>query len=456
MLPKIVKYLANGAMYDAVGDISTSYLSMYPTEDAIYFLMDTNGTVLKYNFQTREQSTVTTDYVAETHSIVVKDDIVYGFNGYAAKPFKDTSVMYILGDNELVEERYDRQTTTIILQSYTAINDFIVYDDLSYSVLHGDHLVSSFTKDRTSLGIYSLKSIDGLSASNPVGIAIDYIREYTLTGLKEYAIILGNDENYNLFVTKLSTNGFVETKFLGLTGNSLTRSNSLTPTYNMTNYTYLKNKHTDDTLTFKLKLNNIYDNRDVLDIEMPIAVTDFTNGEHHFAFRINSIEGYVDMFIDGRLYKKEEIPPGKYAFQTIVTDSIMVGCTNHYNSVPLFKYIQQKGYYFINDTVMRQFRLYNKALNESEIRFVMYNGLKMQDFVCQLPAGQHNAIDSIERQFKLGIPGNKSNNININIKNLGIIDETLQKQLKDAIKQKLSSIIPVNTHINSIKFNSYE
>ena len=101
---------------------------------------------------------------------------------------------------------------------------------------------------------------------------------------------------------------------------------------------------------------------------------------------------------------------------------------------------------------MRQFKLYNIALNDNEIRFLVYNGIKMQDLVASIPSDQRNAFDQVQRLFKFDAPGNKSNNINIKVKNSGISSPTVQAELETLLRDKLKDVLPVNTNINQINF----
>jgi hypothetical protein len=76
----------------------------------------------------------------------------------------------------------------------------------------------------------------------------------------------------------------------------------------------------------------------------------------------------------------------------------------------------------------------------------------MDDLVASLPCDQRNELDGIERQFKLDTSGNKSNNINILIKNSKITNPVLQNKFKELISERIKKIIPITTKINNIEF----
>lgn len=452
-IPKTVKYYANGAIYDSQGTIEQSYLSIYPYNEHIYFLTNVDGVVQKYNFYTKEYEQLTANIATSALSIVVKDDGVYGFNGVKAKPFKITSALYIKDDQYLVEERYDRQSTTTLLNSRSGIRDFIIDDDLNYIVLHGTTRVSKYSKTRNLLYTLSLSSINALSGQDVQSIAIDYINEYTGAGKKTYPIIFGSADNYGFF-TKLDENTveFYSTQVLPITTQYVPASNNLAVTNNLTNYTHLKNKYDNTEFTFRIKLANIYNQADIIDVNIPINTKLFSVGEHHFALRLDSIQGNISVFVDGKLFKNVTIPAGQYIFQQNIKDSIAVGASYLMNNVPLFKYLNQDNQYFINNCTMRQFKLYDIALNDNEIRFLVYNGIKMQDLIASIPSDQRNAFDQVQRLFKFDAPGNKSNSVNIKVKNSKISSPTIQAELETLLRDKLKDVLPVNTNINKINF----
>ena len=76
----------------------------------------------------------------------------------------------------------------------------------------------------------------------------------------------------------------------------------------------------------------------------------------------------------------------------------------------------------------------------------------MDDLIVSLPCDQRNELDGIERQFKLDVAGNKSNNINILIKNSNITNPVLQNKFKELVMDRIKKIVPITTKINNIEF----
>lgn len=475
----MVKFYANGAQFDSIGQINVSYKYIYYDKNYIYFLIDTTGLVYKFN-TTTEETTVEeaiNNSSLTTNSIIVYNEIIYGFEGETAKIYDSETALYIKDNINLVKARLDGSASQnfggnnkqFLLKSQTGIIDYLINSDLSYIAIHGNNRVSKFDKTNTLIYTNTIPDIDYC-------MHIDKVHEYTAKGLEEYYVIMGtlSSGGNNIILTKFNdtancadcdtttssiTGYFSNTTTLPISSdsrcNSTQTNNPNFVRYNLTNYDYLKRTYPDKVLTFKVKLKNIYNNRDILDVEIPIDKCKYTSGNHHFCLRLDSVAGTITVFVDGKVFKTVNIQPGKYIFQDIIQDSIGVGSTYFYNNIMLSKYLNQKNHYFIDGVKIKQFKLFNKSLTNDQVRFLAFNTIQMSDLIGSIPADQRNAIDSIDRQFKLSVPGNKSNSINIKIKNCNIDSPIILDNLKDVISEKLKDVLPVNVNINDITFNQF-
>jgi hypothetical protein len=473
MIPLITKFTSNTVLYDAIGNDSFYYKSLYHNDGAyIYFLINDSGTTVEYNTVTEETKYIQVNKKPNTpvHSIIKYRDELYGFNGYQVTNFINETVLYIADNNKVIQESYDRLINICHLSSFSGIRDLIVDDNMNYYVIHNNNNISKFTKDR--ILVYTLSVIPytntvfnelSVLPTNKIDLLkLDFVREYTSNGLSSYPIVLGRIQNAEfgyrsgeMFLGKIDefNKKISYANFIGLTGEYIPFGNSNRLNYNLTNYEYLKNKYSElNTLTFKVVLQNVYNNRDKITVEIPISTKDFQSEIHHFAFRMDGIEGSISVFCDGNEIKTVKIPKGKYIFQDILNDSICVGKTYFYNNETLDEHLKQNNYYYINNSSIKQFKIYNKALTNSEIDFHIYKGIGMQDLIVSLPCDQRNELDGIERQFKLDTTGNKSNKINILIKNSQVTNPNLQNDLKSLIEEKLKKVLPITTTINNIEF----
>ena len=464
MIPYTAKFLSNGAVIDSVGRKNEKYISVYNTADTIYYLKDVTGSVESLNIKTESISSfkaVMPVVNTEVYSVVEWQGNVYAFAGYNAEPFDDTSVLYIQDNTKLVVESYDRSVKATLLSSYTGIRDFLINDDMSYFVIHNTNNISKFSRERNFIYTIAVSSIDNTSNDKIELLSIDYVREYSDQGLREYPIVVGTSLS-GTFFGKIDekTHTIHSTVLIPISRPYYKFGDVRKFNTKLTNYSFLRRTYKktipDNTLIFKLKLINIYNNRDVVVAEMPFNVSKFSSGYHHISFRIDAVKGFLCLFVDGKEVNRVSIPAGQYIFQDITQESLGVGATYFYNNVPLFKQLKQNNFYFIDNCKIKQFRIYNKALSDNEIRFLTYNGTDIEDLVVNFPCDQRVGLDQIDRQFTLNVSGHKSNSVNIIIKNSNITNPALQTYIKDVVVEKLKTVLPATTKIVDITFNDID
>ena len=461
MIPYTAKFLSNGAITDSIGDKKEQYISVYNNVDDIFYLKDTSGRVERLNVKTEQISSFNAlmpVVSTEVYSIVEKNGSVYAFAGYNAEIFDENSVLYMT-NTQLVVESFDRTTKATVLSSYTGIRDYLITDDLSYFVIHNYNTITKFTKERNF--IYSFKITDiGITENDTLELlSIDFIREYSDVGLRSYPIVMGKSLS-GTFFGKIDeqTKTLTDIKLLPFSKTYYPLGDVRRDNLKLTNYTYLrrtyKKPNPNNTFIFKTKLINVYNNRDVRVVEIPFDVSQFVSGYHHIALRVDAVGGFICVFIDGKEIERQPIPPGQYIFQNVTYESLGVGATYFYNNVPLFKQLKQNNFYFIDNCKIKQFKIYDKALTDNEIRFHTYMGSPVQDLIVNFPCDQRNDLDQIDRQFTLNVSGHKSNNVNIIIKNSNITNPTLQTYVKDAVVEKLKKVLPATTKIADITFQN--
>ena len=76
------------------------------------------------------------------------------------------------------------------------------------------------------------------------------------------------------------------------------------------------------------------------------------------------------------------------------------------------------------------------------------------EMICQLPSGNRNYIETIDKVFNHSIPPRKSNIFNIVIRNSSIRGLALQNYLSSKIESALPKVIPVDTKVKSIAWSN--
>lgn len=463
-LPYTSKFYSNGTIFDSFGSLNEKYISYYIEGDTLYYLQEQNKCI-SINLKTEETDFITiiapkdeSDNDIKCSTIISKNGIVYGFDGYNAKLFRDEYVLYKKNQGEIWRESLDHLNKDLLLSSSTEIRDFIIDDDDNFYVLHTASRITKFNKYREKK--YSItNNVSSLSniIPNASFIKLDIVREYTEAGLKYYPIILGNNNNERHFLAKLNETSyeFENVKLIDSYGIYEHETSSKRLNYNLTNYDYLKHTFKNKkSIIFKTRLKNIYNNRNILDISIPVDISDFKNGEHHFVFRLNTIKGKIDIFVDGNLYKSIDFPKADFSFQDITQESFVVGTTYFYNNITLPQYLKQPKNYMLNNCSIKNFKLYDKAISNDEIKFLLINNFGATDLVASLPVGQRNEIEQIERIFSVNTPGNKSNKINIIIKNSDINNDIVKQKVKNTILEKINKILPVGVTVNDVVFKN--
>jgi hypothetical protein len=463
-LPYTSKFYSNGSLFDSFGSLNEKYISYYVEGDNLYYLLDQNN-CQSINLKTEEISFPSiipptdidgNDITCKT--IVSKNGIVYGFDGYQAKLFRDEYVLYKKNTSEIWRENLDHSTKDMLLSSATQIRDFVIDDDDNFYVIHSSSKITKFNKFREK--IYTLTN-DNASLSSVIPkasfIKLDIIREYTEDGLAFYPILLGHNENERHFLTKINESAltFESTKLIDSYGIYEHETSDRRTNYNLTNYDYLKHQiKNKNSLIFKTRLKNIYNNRNVLDLAIPVDISTFKNGEHHFIFRMNTIKGKIDVFVDGALYSSVDFPKADFSFQDITQESFVVGTTYFYNNITLPQYLKQPKNYMLNNCSIKNFKLFDKAISNDEIKFLLINNYGATDLIASLPVGHRNEIEQIERIFSVNTPGNKSNKINIIIKNSNINNDIIKQNVKNVILEKINKILPVGVTVNEVVFKN--
>lgn len=80
---------------------------------------------------------------------------------------------------------------------------------------------------------------------------------------------------------------------------------------------------------------------------------------------------------------------------------------------------------------------------------------KIDDIVITLPCGARNSMDEIDILQSFRPDEFQSNNINIYIKNTGIVDDTTMESIKLEILPKIKNYIPINAETTNIFFKEY-
>lgn len=388
------------------------------------------------------------------NSIIVYDNKVYKLPTYDVKFYTPDIAYYILGSGNLVKHdfRYDRVQS--LIHSKSQITDLAVDDDYIY-IIHNTNTLSIYTHTLDLIGsIDTTNLIPNLQALTN----IDIINQFTgsnNSALNRDIVLIYLDKNNDIGAYRPSSNTAVNTKLKGFlpNRNSDFRLNS---GYVATNFSYYNQFKYTNSINFNLTLTNYLSTEDILQKNISVDYKTLDKGYHTFTYRLDPIQGNITLFIDGIAYKNLTIQPGKYAIQDILNDNFYSGTAGFYNNCDLATYLKQPGYYYLNNTSVKNVFIYDRALSDDEILSLNIYDTEVDDLVLSIPAGQRNNIEEIIQYFKFRAKDSSSKKINIYVKNASITNKTMQSNIKNLILQEAASILPLGVNINDIQFVDFK
>jgi hypothetical protein len=361
-----------------------------------------------------------------------------------------TTTAYITGD--------DTKTTFTVANS-GSLNaaDYIIRNSNNYQLLPTfDYTIQSnsivFVNPPPSRAVYSITRT----------YIVDYFNNYKVNFISEFA----NSTYYDrvLFTrTGYLTSGsvlsqgyqFLLTDMNGISLSSTFFTSQTADQKLITNTDYLReyvyDNYPDASLSFKAVTTNMYNSHDNLTSEIVFNLSALDSGYHHFAVRFDSYHGYMTLFVDGQKTKDIQFPPRKYKFSNVIYRPFIIGSACFNNSVPLFEHLQKLSYLTENIKI-KNFYLYSTPLDDYDIIMHARKGANIQDIHFDIPCGRRNYTEEIERYFKATVPGGKSTQYNVLIRNTGITNASLRTELEKRILLALNKSAPAYSKLNTIKW----
>jgi len=361
-----------------------------------------------------------------------------------------TNTVYLTGNGSAT-------TFTIRNSGSSQTSDYIVFDNNNYQLLPTyDYNVNSnnivFTNPPLSGALYSVSRTYATDVFN--NYKVNFISEFangtyydrvlfTRTGYLTSGTTAS--QAYQLVLADMKGASLSSTFFASLTADQKLITN--------TDYLreYIYDNYPDASLSFKAVTTNVYDSHDNLTSEIVFNLSALDPGYHHFAVRFDAYHGYMALFVDSQKVKDIQFPPRKYEFSNVIYRPFLIGSACFNNSVPLFEYLQKVSYLTENIKI-KNFYLYSTPLNDYDIIMHARKGANIQDIHFDIPCGRRNYLEEIERYFKATIPGGKSTQYNVLLRNTGITDPGLRTELEKRILTALGKSAPVYSKLNTIKW----
>lgn len=355
--------------------------------------------------------------------------------------------LYYLKNNEIRVNNLDNTSAPVLtaFKSSTVIEDFSFDFENNIWVLFNNNNYAKYTINREFVLSGTFEN------TNYKNYKIDFISEFNNGELEQYVIFLRQSQiqSTKLQIVKrnIKSGNYTSTLFKSNTANGLKVSNSEFLR------SFIGEKYPATNLNVKALLTNNFNLNDTVSPEIIFNLSALDAGYHNFAVRFDAYEGYMFLFIDGQIQGKVQFDPRKYILNNISERPFLFGTSSYLNSVPLFSYLQNQSY-LVNNLIIKNVYVYNRPLNTYDIFFHTRKGMNIRDIVFDVACGRRNYLEEIERYFKLNTPASKSTLFNLVIRNTGIKDINLQRELEKRILEILANTAPVYTKLNNIKWSN--
>jgi len=355
--------------------------------------------------------------------------------------------LFYLKNNEIRVNNLDNTSAPVLtaFKSSTKIEDFSFDFNNNIWILFNNNSYAKYTQNREFVlsGVF-----DNVNYNN---YKIDFISEFNNKEYKQYVIFVRQSQTQNkkLQLIKLDTNSnsYTSTLFKSNTADGLKISNSEFLR------TFIGEKYPSANLNVKALLTNNFNLNDTVSPEIIFNLSALDAGYHNFAVRFHAYEAYMFLFVDGQQQDVVQFDSRKYILNNISERPFLFGTSSYLNSVPLYSYLGDKSY-LVNNLNIKNVYIYSRPLNTYDIFFHTRKGMTIRDIVFDVACGKRNYLEEIERYFKLNTPASKSTLFNLVIRNTGINDINLQRELEKRILEILDNTAPAYTKLNSIKWSN--
>jgi hypothetical protein len=179
---------------------------------------------------------------------------------------------------------------------------------------------------------------------------------------------------------------------------------------------------------------------------MEISAGEISEGWHHFATTYDSVCGTGKFYIDTLLVDSVSAAPGSeiyYNYDNSLTIGVESGIFRN-----LSDELDIDNYYFKGK--VDDLRIYNQEILKSDLENIYMTRLDFYDIIWNMPTGNQNYVEEVERFFKNKLPGMKAQYFNIRIGNLGINNQETRDIIEEIIKETVKRISPVHTELYNI------
>ena len=326
------------------------------------------------------------------------------------------------------------------------VNGVLVDDEDNIIIVHDNNVLSILDKNRVLKKTREFCQIDNDSYEQTY---IDLIYDFESGVYKKY-ILLIQEYADGFRLIKLDDDLIIKfsKRFYDINLGDL----NLTKT--VTSYSYLRKigaKRNQFKVTLKPKRKfHSSGNIPKEKIEIEFDYTQLNTGYNHFFVNVALRKGYMELFVNGRLYKKQTFTAGTYSLDNILGTGCYVGAVSTPFYLTLANRLLQPRKYFVRNCKIKGFKLYNKTMNYFDMLAHYKYHLPDKNVIWSYPIGQRTYVDTIDKLMKFSFPEKISNKYKIEIENTNITDQALKDKLTSRIKDELIKITPYFDEVEDV------
>ena len=369
-----------------------------------------------------------------------------------------TNMLYYASDNNIYahpmaatqQSVYSAMSPVITAPTNTTIYNIKTDMNNDIWVFYDDNFIAKYDSEYNLLFNVSLSSCIDQSSTRVLSghKMMDVVREFKTGAELDHRVIVfhKNEQDDLLDVINISLDGVVtlgdSVSSTGIDAVEMTHQKNMSCFNNINN----QNRYKNNSLTFKFRSKNKYNQKDYVNISESFDVSKLAPGWHHLSFGFDAnLKGIGYFYIDGLLARERSVLStaelGKYGFTDVLSKFTTVGATQGYNNALLNKLLQQPGYYHSKNFMIKSLRMYNFNLFRDFIKTLAREHLPQHTMLWNVPSGRRSHLDHVEKFHLHRLPGYKTADFSVELTNTGV-SGAAQQVIQDQLSRVISDFTP--------------
>jgi hypothetical protein len=406
------------------------------------FVLNTNtGNLSGFDLNFTTVSTINTNYLGGDYYI--ECNLTDAISGVRASKllFDSKNYPWILSTDKKVLNRFE----TPVLQAEYMVDDFCIDNLDNIWVLFDKNKIYRLDQigSLTLSAVLPIKNLD--SEAGKITIINDF---YQKTDTDENFVIINKNKSLYKYDSKLNFVKRYNSAVIPYENNYVNTFGDWSGYNYNRKYIYFKNFNGSKNLQLNYTLFN--NQLGIKDYSLFTPIKKLNKGWHLFNGVYDNDQNKIYFYIDGELEGRVlSTIPNTVMYLNLNNSMLLGNKMGVINSLSDELVLKNK---FTFKGKIDDFRVYNKPLNELEIKLLYYLKKKFYDINWHIPTGFQIYVEEIERFFKHKMPGSKSNHFNINISNSNISDLEVRGQIESVIKNTVQKIAPAYTQLYKINW----